>query len=324
MIVDPCSALVSGQNGLRTVHVSVAGGIRQFGAYVDTLDPGAWSSHRHWHTAEDEFLFVLDGVVTLRDDDGEHSLLPGDAVCWRHGDPNTHHLTNRGDTPCRWLIVGSRVAGDICHYPDSGERQVNLATTWQVLSAEGHVLRGGDLPAELLAQPPVWGTAFDPSLPAARIQRATGAVWQDDDDTPHPILGRGPGPYRYRLISDPGGLSQFGAFVEELPPGSASGRRHWHEAEDEMILMLSGEVVLAEGEETPLRPGDIACWPAGVPVGHRLDNRGRAPARYLVIGTRLPQDRIHYTDHDLVTEKDGTARRYLHRDGTPYPAGAQK
>ena len=67
-----------------------------------------------------------------------------------------------------------------------------------------------------------------------------------------------------------------------------------------------------------LRAGDVAAWPAGHPVGHRLDNRSDAPARYLVIGTRAARDRVHYTDHDLITEKDGATRRYLHRDGTPY------
>jgi uncharacterized cupin superfamily protein len=139
-----------------------------------------------------------------------------------------------------------------------------------------------------------------------------------EPDTVHPVLGGGLGPYRYQLLSDPGGLTQFGAFIEELPPGSTSGRRHWHETEDEMVLILSGEVVLVEDEETVLRAGDAACWPAGLAIGHRLDNRSDAPARYLVIGTRSARDVIHYTDHDLVTHKDGPSRRYLHRDGTPW------
>lgn len=141
--------------------------------------------------------------------------------------------------------------------------------------------------------------------------------WFEENPT-HPITGPGPGPCRARLLSDPGGITQFGAFVEELPPGSRSGHRHWHEDEDEMIVMLSGEVVLVEDGETLLQAGDAAAWPAGQPLGHRLDNRGGEPARYLVIGTRRARDRIHYTDHDLITEKDGAARRYLHRDGTPY------
>ena len=49
------------------------------------------------------------------------------------------------------------------------------------------------------------------------------------EDYAHPITGGGLGPYRYQLLSDPGGLTQFGAFIEELPPGSYSGQRHWHE-----------------------------------------------------------------------------------------------
>ncbi len=65
----------------------------------------------------------------------------------------------------------------------------------------------------------------------------------------------------------------------------------------------------------------MAAWPAGHPVGHRLDNRSAAPARYLVIGTRATRDRIHYTDHDLITEKNGPDRRYLRRDGTPHREG---
>lgn len=147
--------------------------------------------------------------------------------------------------------------------------------------------------------------------------------WQAVAGDSHPVPGAGPGPYAYRLLSDPGKLSQFGAFIEDLPPGSSSGRRHWHETEDEMILMLSGVVVLVEDSETVLTEGDVACWPAGSPVGHRLDNRSGQPARYLVIGTRAARDRIHYTDHDLITEKDGATRRYLHRNGTPYQTGDQ-
>ena len=138
-------------------------------------------------------------------------------------------------------------------------------------------------------------------------------------EAPHKVLGTGLGPYACQLLSDPGGLTQFGAFVEVLPPGSRSGFRHWHAGEDEMVDSLAGEVVLVEDSETALRQGDMACWPAGLAMGHCLENRSAAEARYLVIGTRLAQDIIHYPDHDLITHKDGAKRRYLHRDGLPYP-----
>lgn len=141
--------------------------------------------------------------------------------------------------------------------------------------------------------------------------------WQDEPDPQHPVLGGGSGPYRYRLLSDPGQLTQFGAFIEELPPGSRSSFRHWHETEDEMIFVLQGSVTLVEDSETVLTAGEAAAWPAGHPVGHSLHNHTDAPVRYLVIGTRNRTDRIHYPDHDLMTEKDGPARRYFHANGRP-------
>ena len=143
--------------------------------------------------------------------------------------------------------------------------------------------------------------------------------FQDGNGPGHPILGNAAGPYRFRLLSDPGGLTQFGAFVEELPPGSASSERHWHETEDEMIYVLEGTPTLVEDTALELSPGDAVCWPSGQGVAHRIENRSPNPVRYLVIGTRNQSDVIHYADHDLVTHKEGAARRYLRRDGTPYP-----
>ena len=137
-------------------------------------------------------------------------------------------------------------------------------------------------------------------------------------DPVHPILGNRCGDYSYQLLSDPGGKTQFGTFIETLPQGSRSGHRHWHEGEDDMVYILSGAVVLVEDTETILHPGDVAAWPAGSPVGHCLDNPSTAHATYMVIGARHQTDIIHYSDHDLITHKDGSARRYLHRDGTEY------
>lgn len=308
-----------GDDGAELVLLSAGGGLTQFGAYLDTLAPGAYSSTRHWHSAEDEMVYLLDGAATVIDDEGPHVLHPGDAACWRHGDANAHHLHNHTDQPCRYLIIGTRVLGDICSYPDTGDRQINTATEWRVEAADGTVLRGGALPPELLNLPEVWGKPFDHAAQFPRILPDTARPWVDAEDAEHAVLGTGLGAYRYQLISDLGGLSQFGAFIEELPPGAFSGHRHWHEAEDEMVYMLSGEAVLIEDSETTLRAGDTACWPAGTPIGHRIANRSNAPLRYLVIGTRHQRDVIHYTDHDLITHKDGPARRYLRRDGTAHP-----
>lgn len=95
-----------------------AGGLTQFGAIIETLYPKAYSSLRHWHEEEDEFLYLLEGEVVLIDDHGEHLMRPGDAACFKAGDPNGHHLHNRSARAATYLVVGTRAKEDRCHYSD--------------------------------------------------------------------------------------------------------------------------------------------------------------------------------------------------------------
>lgn len=119
------------------------------------------------------------------------------------------------------------------------------------------------------------------------------------------------GPAAMLRFSDDGGLTQFGAFVECLQPGSRSSIKHWHSDEDELIYMLSGEVTLHEGErKTPFRPGEAATFRAGNPVGHFLENTSETEARYLVIGTRSPADRVTYPENDCILVLDRTKKEH--------------
>ena len=96
-----------------------AGGLTQFGVNLMRLPPGAWTSQRHWHTAEDEFVWVVEGEVVLVDDAGEHVLRAGDCAGFPAGEPNGHHIQNRSDREAVLLEVGSRKpAEDGCDYPD--------------------------------------------------------------------------------------------------------------------------------------------------------------------------------------------------------------
>ncbi|HEY9110441.1 MAG TPA: cupin domain-containing protein [Rhodanobacteraceae bacterium] len=96
-----------------------AGGLSDFGVNLLELQPGAWSSQRHWHSAEDEFVWVLEGEVTLVDNAGEHVLRAGKCAAFRKGDRNGHHLVNRSGAVVRCLEVGSRRPDeDDCDYPD--------------------------------------------------------------------------------------------------------------------------------------------------------------------------------------------------------------
>lgn len=128
---------------MSTVRVSDAGGITQFGASVQTLQPGAMSSVRHWHEREDEFLYVLSGEVTITENDGKHLLQPGDAACWPAGVPDAHTVSNESAQACSYLIVGTRLTHDVCHYPDAGRTLHTEGSTWRMVDSAGVVLESG-------------------------------------------------------------------------------------------------------------------------------------------------------------------------------------
>jgi len=115
------------------------------------------------------------------------------------------------------------------------------------------------------------------------------------------------------------GLDQFGVNLTRLKPGAASSQRHWHEAEDEFVYIVEGEVVLCENDgETALRPGEAAGWKAGVANGHCLINRSARDAVYLEIGARAKHDRVDYPSIDMRVVKDDSGMHYLHKSGEPY------
>jgi uncharacterized cupin superfamily protein len=126
-------------------------------------------------------------------------------------------------------------------------------------------------------------------------------------------------PRRRWRLGDAAGLSQFGVNLLRLPAGAWSSQRHWHATEDEFVWVLEGEVVLVEDDgETVLRAGDCAGFRAGVPNGHRIENRSDAGAVLLEVGTRNPAgDACDYPGIDMVLPAG--ADRYFHRDGTAYP-----
>ena len=123
-------------------------------------------------------------------------------------------------------------------------------------------------------------------------------------------------------LGNAAGLTQFGVNLARLEPGAASALRHWHQAEDEFIYVLDGELVLQENDgETRLVPGDAAGFKAGVANGHCLINRSGRDAVYLEIGTRSAHEQVDYPDADLRLERDPGGPRYLRRSGEPYPKG---
>ena len=114
------------------------------------------------------------------------------------------------------------------------------------------------------------------------------------------------------------GLSQFGVNVCTLKPGAASSQRHWHDNEDELVYVLSGEVVLREDEgEIVLKPGDAAAWKAGIANGHCIINRSNRDAVFIEVGSRAPTERAQYSEIDMVFVREGKGVRYTKKNGDP-------
>jgi len=95
-----------------------AAGLTQFGVNLTRLKPGVWSSQRHWHTHEDEFVWVLQGEVVLVTDTGREALRVGDCAGFAAGDGDGHHFINESSADALLITVGARHPQDACHYPD--------------------------------------------------------------------------------------------------------------------------------------------------------------------------------------------------------------
>ena len=99
-------------------RLGLAAGLTQFGVNRLTLPPGQWSSQRHFHSRNDEFLCVLEGEVVLVTEAGEETLHPGDCAGFAAGSANGHHVQNRSDRDAVILEIGSSFADDVAEYPD--------------------------------------------------------------------------------------------------------------------------------------------------------------------------------------------------------------
>jgi uncharacterized cupin superfamily protein len=140
---EPC------KNRFRRV-LGDAAGLTQFGANLTRLPAGSWSSQRHWHSAEDEFIYMLEGELVLVTDSGEELIKAGDCVGFKAGNPDGHHLQNRSARDALYLEIGSRRPDeDEVTYPD-----IDLKTT---KGREGYAHVNGELYPDAKPRNPATG-----------------------------------------------------------------------------------------------------------------------------------------------------------------------
>ena len=93
-------------------------GLKNFGVNLTRLPPGCASAQRHWHSKQDEFVFIVEGELVLVTDAGEQVLRAGQVAGFPAGARDGHHLINRTKRDALYLEVGDRTADDECDYPD--------------------------------------------------------------------------------------------------------------------------------------------------------------------------------------------------------------
>lgn len=149
-----------------------------------------------------------------------------------------------------------------------------------------------------------------PKLELDSIPQSNATGYPDPFD--RPVQGRW-----YRRLAPASGLTLFGASHVTLKPGAWSSQRHWHDGEDELVVMLAGEAVLIDDSgEHVMRPGDVAAFPAGEENGHHLVNRSDTDCVFVAISAGDRESGGGYSDIDMLFDAEG----YAHKDGTRYPA----
>lgn len=150
-----------------------------------------------------------------------------------------------------------------------------------------------------------------PKIDLSQLTARTGSIYP----APHDAEMEGRSSLR---VGDAGGLTQFGANIVILAPGAKSSLRHWHERQDEFVMVTQGTCTLVDDHgETPMSVGDCATFKAGDPNGHCFINKTGDEARFLVIGTRTDTETGWYSDIDLKISVDATGFTFTRKDGTP-------
>lgn len=101
------------------------GGISDFGVNITMLPPNCWSSQRHWHTHEDEMIYIIEGEAVLVENDLETSLKAGDFAAFPKNSKNGHHLINKSDRPVIYIEIGSRNMNDVTYCSDIDMKSAN-------------------------------------------------------------------------------------------------------------------------------------------------------------------------------------------------------
>jgi len=272
------------------------------GMAIEELPPGMQSAPAHYHIHEEEHVYLLDGVLTVRIGTDTHEMRAGDYVCFPAGQRAGHYLINNSNGVCRYVILGERNPNEVCVYPDSNKvlvralgRRVllDLAARHRYWDGENTGLPEGVAPPpdpdESAPIVPMGGPAAKPLAPI----RSADVPWEESN-----VSARFGGRVKHLTCAAFGKPDyHVGVLIESPAPGKRLCPRHYHMLEEEQALILEGQVTLLLGDEQyEMKAGDYVCFPAGEKVRHSFMNSGTGPCSYLMIGERNLSDVWVYPD----------------------------
>ncbi|MET0497736.1 MAG: cupin domain-containing protein [Steroidobacteraceae bacterium] len=278
--------------GVRYRHLTIAaiGEDYRVGVAIEELEPGRQSSPAHYHIFEEEHVYVLEGVLTVRIGADSHEMKAGDYVCFPAGQRAGHCLINNSGSTCRYVIVGERNPNEVAIYTDSqkvlvrslGRRAIfDLAATRDYWDGENTGLPNKQVSSDAV------DTALDKPKPPISSH---DVAWEDTSEG-----ARFGGRAKHLTCAAVGMNYHVGMLIESPAPGMRLAPLHYHMLEEEHALILEGQVTLLLGDERyEIRAGAYVCFPAGRKVGHSFMNSGMGPCSYLMIGERNPNDLCVY------------------------------
>ena len=287
---------------VRYKHLSLAalGEDYHVGVALEELPPGKQSAPFHYHFAEEEHVYLLEGTLTVRLGPDTCEMKPGGYVCFPAGQRAGHCLINNTAAPCRYVIVGERIPNEVAVYPDSNKvlvrqlgRLFDLDATRGYWDGENTGFPAGTIAPSHIVEKPIQA-ADKPKPPIS----SHDVAWNEEGPGSGTKFGGRSKHLTYAAIGED---YHVGMLIESPAPGQRLCPLHYHMVEEEHALILEGEVTLLLGEEHhPMKPGDYVCFPAGQKTGHSFLNSGTGPCSYLVIGEHSPHDVCVYPDSNKV------------------------
>lgn len=285
--------------GCRYKHLTLAAGHESYrvGVAIEELAAGQRSNPAHYHIFEEEHVFILDGMLTVRIGAESFVMRAGDYVCFPAGLKAGHCLVNDSGAACRYVIAGENNPDEVVVYTDSRKllvRALGRRAIFDMAATRGY-WDGEATGLDVDALSPPAPLDHTPAAPMPPLS-SDAVEWQ--------VEGEGPrfgGRSKHLTYAAMGGAYHVGVLIESPEPGMRLWPSHYHMLEEEHALILEGEATLILGDERHvMKPGDYVCFPAGQKTAHSLLNSGTGPCRYLMIGERNPEDVCVYPDSNKV------------------------